>query len=132
MNKWKTIPSHLNYEVNSSGGIRNKKTGELLKTWIGKYKRTKLGLLHRLIALTFIPNPNNLPQINHRDCNKLNNDINNLEWCDNRYNQIYSFKIGGRKPTKCFGKKNGMFGKTFADFGMEHPMHLKKIRNQCL
>lgn len=48
---------------------------------------------HRLVAEAFIPNPNNLPQINHKDFNKKNNTISNLEWCDNQYNQRYSHAI---------------------------------------
>ena len=46
-------------------------------------------LVHRLVAQAFIPNPNNLPQINHKDENKQNNNINNLEWCDRKYNCNY-------------------------------------------
>lgn len=50
--------------------------------------------VHRLVAETFIPNPNNLPQINHKDGNKQNNCVKNLEWCDNSYNQIHAHKTG--------------------------------------
>ena len=42
--------------------------------------------IHRLLALTYIPNPNNYPCVNHKDCNRLNNNLNNLEWCTQEYN----------------------------------------------
>ena len=45
--------------------------------------------VHRLVGQAFIPNPQNLPQINHKDENKKNNKADNLEWCDNSYNQNY-------------------------------------------
>ena len=50
--------------------------------------------VHRLIALTFIPNPDNLPQINHKDGNKLNNYIGNLEWCTAKHNMKHAYDNG--------------------------------------
>lgn len=46
--------------------------------------------IHRLVALSFIPNPNNYPSINHKDENKLNNTPDNLEWCTVKYNNLYN------------------------------------------
>jgi len=51
-------------------------------------------LVHRLVAQTFLPNPDNLPQVNHRDCDPTNNNASNLEWCNNSYNQKYREKHG--------------------------------------
>lgn len=56
----------------------------------GKYKTF---LIHRLVAQAFIPNPNNLPQVNHKDENKHNNCVQNLEWCDQKYNNNYGTRI---------------------------------------
>lgn len=52
-----------------------------LKVHLSNNGKTKEYFLHRLIAAQFIPNPNNLPEINHKDGNKTNNNISNLEWC---------------------------------------------------
>lgn len=51
--------------------------------------KEKTYMVHRLVAETFIPNPNNLPQINHKDENGQNNIVSNLEWCDRSYNMRY-------------------------------------------
>ena len=51
--------------------------------------RSKSYQIHRLVALYFVPNPNNYPIVNHKDENKLNNMANNLEWCTNEYNANY-------------------------------------------
>jgi hypothetical protein len=61
--------------------------------------------VHRLVALTFIPNPDNLPCINHKDANKFNNSVENLEWCTHKYNTQHAVKMGLWKAP--IGEKNG-------------------------
>lgn len=60
----------------------------------------KTHLCHRLVAEAFIPNPDNLPQVNHIDGDKTNNAISNLEWCDNSYNTQHAYDTGLKKAVK--------------------------------
>ena len=88
------------YLVNRDGTIYKmnwRGTGKMKKVKQHKRSDGRLGFLfkgenilaHRFIAELFIPNPNNLPQVNHKDENPLNNCVDNLEWCDCKYNSNY-------------------------------------------
>lgn len=109
---WKDIPGYAGYyQVSNSGRIRSvnrvilssgfkqNRKGKILN----QTKQTtgystvnlcvenirKRFLVHRLVAEAFIPNPDNMPHINHKDENKENNSVENLEWCDPKYNNNY-------------------------------------------
>lgn len=74
------------------------------------YKSVALGrkgtkLVHRIVALTFIPNPDNLEFVNHKDGNKHNNNVSNLEWCTRQYNEYHAFSTGLKNST---GSSNKM------------------------
>ena len=100
------IPGYPDYLIEKDGQIFSLKTNKWLKANIGNTgyygielandKGHKRLSIHRLVALTYIPNPNNLPQVNHKDENKLNNNVNNLEWCTNQYNMTYGTFIERR------------------------------------
>lgn len=72
----------------------------LRKNGIKKYY-----LVHRLVAQTFLDNSNNLPQVNHKDENKLNNYVDNLEWCTASYNNTYGTRLEKVSSTNKLKKK---------------------------
>jgi HNH endonuclease/NUMOD4 motif/NUMOD1 domain len=95
---WKSIQEYPNYEVSNTGLVKNIKTNKLLKlNNTGGYQRISLKNnikrnslnIHRLVALAFIDNPLNKPDVNHKDKNKLNNNVNNLEWVTRQENNIH-------------------------------------------
>lgn len=85
------------YEVSNLGRIRRngkilkpcKNRGGYLLVELCKNGIRRTVLVHRLVSQSFIPNPQNLPQINHKDEDKTNNTVNNLEWCTREYNNNY-------------------------------------------
>ncbi len=118
---WKSINGYDGlYEVSNYGRVRSldhydclgrlqrgrvlkpQRDGKGLYLHIGLWKdgKSKPRNIHRLVAEAFIPNPNNLPEVNHKDENKLNNSVSNLEWCDHKYNNNYGSKVNYYKGSK--------------------------------
>lgn len=100
--EWKDIKNYEGlYKISNLGRVKkiNKSNIIICKPSIDtsgykqivltKNEKRKSYKIHRLVAVAFIPNSNNLPQINHKDENKLNNDVSNLEWCTLQYNCNY-------------------------------------------
>lgn len=95
------IPGFPDYLAYADGKIWSKRTNKFLipavdrktgynrVTMTNKGRKRKSCYVHRMIALAFLPNPDNLPQINHKDENKSNNKVSNLEWCNAKYNANY-------------------------------------------
>lgn len=65
--------------------------------WLGSGNSKTLCKMHRLVATHFIPNPDNLPLVNHKDENPSNNCVDNLEWCTHKYNMNYGTLIERKK-----------------------------------
>lgn len=94
------------YTISNLGIVRSLLTNQIMKPYITKagYARVNLRyahsrdfkslLVHRLVAMNFLPNPNNYKEINHKDCNRVNNKLSNLEWCDRFYNIKYAYQYG--------------------------------------
>lgn len=103
--EWKNIDGYLNYQVSNLGRVRNSFTGRILKQQTSHQGYLVISLrddskkhkysVHRLVAKEFIPNPLNLPQIDHIDNEKTNNTITNLRWVNNSQNQMNMPKRNG-------------------------------------
>lgn len=150
---WKPIPNYEEYEVSTFGRVKRlaynkyvcggsfqhcnervlasqpRKNGYQAVV-LSKKGVVKSFLIHRLVALTFIPNPYNLPQVNHKDENPSNNCVGNLEWCDQKYNSNY----GTSKNRIALKLKNGLLSKpvqqycTDGTFVREYPSAIEASR----
>ena len=116
MEIWKDIKGYEgDYQVSSYGRVKSYKNGKekilkprlttrkYLQVHFCKNKIVKNFQVHRLVALAFLPNPQNFPHINHKDENKMNNNLENLEWCDAKYNNNYGNH--GKRISESLGKK---------------------------
>lgn len=109
---WKDVNDYNGlYQISNLGNVksihyRHTNVEKILKPYIKedgyvvvcltKNRRIKWHRVHRLVAEAFINNPDNLPEVNHKDENKLNNRVDNLEWCTSSYNKNY-----GTRNYKC-------------------------------
>ena len=122
---WKDIPDYeglyqisnlgrvksLDRDIVYSNGTRHHINNKILQPQKSKYgylfvtltkdNKPHAKYIHQLIADAFIPNPNNLPCVNHKDENKLNNNIDNLEWCTIDYNNNYGTRTQRTRKKIC-------------------------------
>lgn len=119
---WKDIQGYEGlYQVSNLGNVKSlnyrrsvgnekflaQKENNDGRLWVTLYKngKSKPMLVHRLVGTAFIPNPECLPQINHKDENPKNNNASNLEWCTHQYNINYYVERHGRKTGLCAKRK---------------------------
>lgn len=141
MENWKFIEGYENkYLISDKGRVkslidnkgnkreliripRKAKNGYLyLNLWKGGKSKTKK--IHRLVAEHFIDNPDNKLQVNHKDGNKLNNNVSNLEWCTAQENTMHAINMGLMSTEYFFkkGKDNHMFGRHGKDNPCSKPV----------
>ena len=106
MEEWRDIPGYESfYQVSNLGNVRSIRFNKIrnMKSWDSHgYRAVELCMnnnrytvgIHRLVALTFIPNPENKPEVNHKDRNKSNNNVENLEWVTQSENVAHAYRHG--------------------------------------
>lgn len=98
------------YLINRKGDVFSIRSNRIISQRLDKYGYLRVNLyegtknhtvtVHRLVAKAFVPNPNNLPEVNHIDGDKTNNNADNLEWVSSSENQKHAFMIGLQKSHK--------------------------------
>ena len=139
--QWRTIKDFKDYKVSETGQVFSIKRNKVLKpyekkNYLGVYlyqnNVRKFMTIHRLVALAFIDNPNNYPQINHKDENTKNNCVENLEWCSAKYNANYG-NHNKRLSIAKSGINNPFYGRKHTEETKNKMRNLKlgKNSNNC-
>lgn len=109
---WKSHPIYKKYKISTKGRVQNSSTKKILRQRVndngyltadihmGKRYKPQHKMMHRLIAETFIPNPKNKPIINHKDLDKQNNSLGNLEWATYKENYYHAVENGAMRHSK--------------------------------
>ena len=148
--EWRTIFDFPNYEVSNKGNIRSKeyndslghlRSSKKLKKQVNncgyeyvilssKEEKHKTLTVHRIVAKTFIPNPEEKEDVNHIDGNKLNNNVNNLEWTTTQENIIKRYEIGidgnNYKRVSQFDKDGNLVGSFSSSYEAERITGIKR------
>lgn len=149
MSEYKRVPVkgyEGEYEVDTLGNVYSLKTNIKLKPNDSKNPYYTVHLLHngvrkartihRIVAEAFIPNPRNLPQVNHKDEDKHNNNADNLEWCTALYNSRYGTAIErakrSRKPVTHTEEEKKHLSEVATKYWATHRHPLKKIDILCV
>lgn len=115
--RWQRVKDYPLYEVSDLGEVKSYQRPNVILKTLHKTKKgysrvrlvndngAKSFQVHRIVAINFIPNPQNLPVVNHKDGNKKNNCVTNLEWCTTGENQSHAYRIGLRKQHQ--GSRHG-------------------------
>nr|DAV90820.1 MAG TPA: homing endonuclease [Caudoviricetes sp.] len=153
---WKDVPNFEGiYQVSNLGNVKSLSRciihrgnvshikGKIMKPFInrGGYKCIKLSKnqkyyplkVHRLVALAFIPNPNNYECVNHKDENKQNNTVSNLEWCTKKYNNEYGSKALWKRKVYKYNL-NGVFLDSYesvVEASKANKIPISSIRSTC-
>jgi len=113
MENWKPVKGYEGlYEVSDFGNVRTldprhyqtvktqkKNKDGHMRVWLSRNSKKRPFFVHRLVAISFIPNPENKPVVNHIDGNPSNNHVSNLEWSTRSENDKHAFRLGMRKPS---------------------------------
>lgn len=141
---WETIPGHSKYMVSQSGIIKSfyyPNKPKILKQSISKKGYHNINIesddksktsfrVHRIVAMTFIPNPENKLFVNHKDGNKSNNHVDNLEWCTHSENVRHAHANNlVKRHTITLNTETGIYYDTIKEAALTYNLNVKKLTN---